>query len=1368
MDRTEDERIKFYLKHEARIREGPVRRAMVLLLLLVVSPVGAGAQTRGLFADVGPAQVSPVRSDRSGTSRVSTVRSRPVQVDLGRLATIQTDVTRTGSSVPLTLNLFDDAVFPAVIDMVAPTGSGGYALFGRLDGIELGTVTLVVNGDVVAGTVRTPATTYAVRSTGRGGYVVREVDPAQVLNNMEPLAPVRPDAAAGSSDLLPSSREGADSRATDEGPVIDVAVFYTSAVRDAEGGTAAVEALIDLFVAETNEAYGRSNVVQRINLVWKDEVAYTDNETKVGRQDVNLERFQDPADGHVDEIHAIRDVFAADLVHVIVGGQDCAGFAFIMTEVSHGFEASAFSITTSGCADLGGLVFAHELSHNMGLRHDRYAVKEAGNLDATNANRPYPYSYGYVNQRAFEANASASARWRTVMAAASDDQCGRAGFDCPPVFHFSNPDQSLNGDALGVPGDQMSLSVDGPANARRSLDDTRQTVARFRASSARDTCTYALAPNRQLALPAGGEFEVKVTTKLGCAWDAASNDGFLSVKSGATDRGRGAVTYSVAANGGARRTGTLNIAGQTFTVDQIGPNTPGICTRTSRIQSEITRETGREHCWEVTDADLAGVTNLDLARLGLEALPASDLAGLTGLERLWLYDNRLMTLRADTFAELTGLEVLGLVSNRLTELPADIFTGLSRLRILHLSENQLATVPASIAGLTNLENLYLYDNQFVTLPPGIFANLPALKQLWLHNNRITELPEGVFAGCRNVEDLLMSNNRLTELPAGVFAGLANLKYLSLYLNEIEELPGGIFVGLTNLEGLELWGNPGAPFPLTLQLARTDSANTAAPGPATVVVRLTEGAPFEMPVSVSATGGTLSTSAATVAAGAEQSEPITVTQSGASPVTVRLDTPPAVPDGFYGMRTEAGPPLVLVTDELTHDRIYYFPHLAVGASWQTTITYINHSSEEVTCKTDFLSDLGDPLPVSFPGPGMVESRIDVLPPGGSVHEETDVDLSAPLAPGWAKAACTGAVKASLLFRQHDSAGVPVAEAGVNATTVPATRFVTFAEQAAGQAGTGVAYANPSSTEAIITFTARNAAGQILVSEGLTVSPGGHGAQSMADLFGLPGFNGSLEVASTEPVVSLSLNFEAAPVFSSLPPGEPDAAAQGPITYYFPHLAVGASWQTTITYINHSSEEVTCKTDFLSDLGDPLPVSFPGPGMVESRIDVLPPGGSVHEETDVDLSAPLAPGWAKAACTGAVKASLLFRQHDSAGVPVAEAGVNATTVPATRFVTFAEQAAGQAGTGVAYANPSSTEAIITFTARNAAGQILVSEGLTVSPGGHGAQSMADLFGLPGFNGSLEVASTEPVVSLSLNFEAAPVFSSLPPGEPDAAAP
>ena len=227
------------------------------------------------------------------------------------------------------------------------------------------------------------------------------------------------------------------------------------------------------------------------------------------------------------------------------------------------------------------------------------------------------------------------------------------------------------------------------------------------------------------------------------------------------------------------------------------------------------------------------------------------------------------------------------------------------------------------------------------------------------------------------------------------------------------------------------------------------------------------------------------------------------------------------------------------------QIYYFPHLAVGESWQTTITYINYSSEEVSCRTDFLSDQGTPLLVSFPGRATTGSRTDVLPPGSSVHEETDVDLSAPLVPGWARASCSGPVTASLLFRQYDSEGLPVAEAGVNAAAVPATRFVTFAEQAVGQPGTGVAYANPSDTAARVTFTARDEAGRTLASVDLDqpLMPGGHGAQNMTGLFGLSSFSGSLEITSAAPIVSLSLNAEAAPVFSSLPPGELDPSAQG---------------------------------------------------------------------------------------------------------------------------------------------------------------------------------------------------------------------------------
>lgn len=64
---------------------------------------------------------------------------------------------------------------------------------------------------------------------------------------------------------------------------------------------------------------------------------------------------------------------------------------------------------------------------------------------------------------------------------------------------------------------------------------------------------------------------VVVTTIGGCTWTATSHASWLTITSGAGGNGSGHVTYDVAANSGAVRTGTLTIADQTLTVTQAGP-----------------------------------------------------------------------------------------------------------------------------------------------------------------------------------------------------------------------------------------------------------------------------------------------------------------------------------------------------------------------------------------------------------------------------------------------------------------------------------------------------------------------------------------------------------------------------------------------------------------------------------------------------------------------------------------------------------------------------------------------------------------------------------------------------------------------------
>ena len=82
-------------------------------------------------------------------------------------------------------------------------------------------------------------------------------------------------------------------------------------------------------------------------------------------------------------------------------------------------------------------------------------------------------------------------------------------------------------------------------------------------------CTYALNASGNSFSSAGGAAGVLVTTSAGCTWTAFSNTSWISITAGASGTGNGTVNYTVSANTSAsQRTGTMTIAGLTFTVTQ--------------------------------------------------------------------------------------------------------------------------------------------------------------------------------------------------------------------------------------------------------------------------------------------------------------------------------------------------------------------------------------------------------------------------------------------------------------------------------------------------------------------------------------------------------------------------------------------------------------------------------------------------------------------------------------------------------------------------------------------------------------------------------------------------------------------------------
>ena len=439
----------------------PVHTAGWLIALLCVAG-SVFAEASDLFKPVDGPPARPAVDDSEAKLRTTadvpnwggeTLRHRRMRVDFAALDEVR-EALADGESPTIGVNLFEDVRFEAV-DLRTAATARGYSIAASLRNIPHGTLTLVVNGEFVTGTVRTPLATFAIDSSG-GSVHIRKVDPSTLPKLADPLDPSR----------LPKSsravRNGDASASADDPSVVDVLVLFTPSVTEARGGIPQVQSMVELWVAETNQAFEDSGVDIRVFLTRTVGVDYREG----GSSSIDLYRLAIPGDGYLDVAHELREKTGADLVHLVATSDSICGIAILMTRISAEFENRGFGLTSHEC---GGSTFAHELGHNLSLRHDRY-------VDPSNS--PHAYSHGYVNQRAFDEDARGTQRWRTIMA--YPNQCNNVGIRCPRLLRYSNPDQSYMGDPLGVAGDSPTLRTDGPADARRSLNNARGVVAAYR------------------------------------------------------------------------------------------------------------------------------------------------------------------------------------------------------------------------------------------------------------------------------------------------------------------------------------------------------------------------------------------------------------------------------------------------------------------------------------------------------------------------------------------------------------------------------------------------------------------------------------------------------------------------------------------------------------------------------------------------------------------------------------------------------------------------------------------------------------------------------------------------------------------------
>ena len=168
--------------------------------------------------------------------------------------------------------------------------------------------------------------------------------------------------------------------------------------------------------------------------------------------------------------------------------------------------------------------------------------------------------------------------------------------------------------------------------------------------------------------------------------------------------------------------------------------------------------------------------------------------------------------------------------------------------------------------------------------------MAAVSPAWALAANVTRPP----AAAGSLRELDLSGNALTALPPQPFATLPGLRVLDLSANGFAALPDGLFAGLS-LREASLDDNPGAPFALAVELARTDAVRWA-DGPATIEARLPAGAPFPMRLLLAAEPTADGLPAMLdIPAGATAAEPFAATAPATGALTLRAGAatlPPA--------------------------------------------------------------------------------------------------------------------------------------------------------------------------------------------------------------------------------------------------------------------------------------------------------------------------------------------------------------------------------------------------------------------------------------------------------------------------------------------
>lgn len=415
--------------------------AIVLLAMLLGRPFAAHSDN-GLFAPrVGRAAIKPGDVSRTDDA----LRLRAVDINWGAI-TPRTD--------EISLNLFPDVTLNARIRRVDEMVNGGFVWVGDVEGDLGGSVTLSVQDGILAGSIyrggiEWGAIRYAAGALGDAHLVV-ELDP----HNTEPSGPdyVIPQPSTGELHFLNTAQA---ETCQEDGSEIGVMIVYTLAARNALGGTAAIEALINQRISEMNSA----NDVSLVNFDWRLVHTMEVNYAESASLQTDLDKLMTIGDAVMDEVHTARNTYKADLVAMLVdeGNNDACGMAYLLRTMEPWFASYSFGVVALDYPGedytCSSMALTHELGHNLGNAHDR--ANSGGDV-------LFPYSYGYQ---------SPAENFRDIMSY----NCSGG---CPRINQWANPDVWYMDEPTGI---DYEADPGHAADLARSMDQSRILASNFRA-----------------------------------------------------------------------------------------------------------------------------------------------------------------------------------------------------------------------------------------------------------------------------------------------------------------------------------------------------------------------------------------------------------------------------------------------------------------------------------------------------------------------------------------------------------------------------------------------------------------------------------------------------------------------------------------------------------------------------------------------------------------------------------------------------------------------------------------------------------------------------------------------------------------------